>query len=474
MTPHPRLSWILLLAAAGCAASHRNASLSGPGHPLVVHTDPKLIEMSADPTQTLVLADSTNELAVRFHITARALPEAQRPPLDLGLVLDTSGSMQGASIEAVRASARELVHKLRDGDRISIVSFDSTAHVLVPNVRVDAASRARIADAIAHLVPRGTTALAEGLAAGLTQVLADREPGAIERLVLLSDGVPNSALGLPQLAQQIRANGISVTTLGLGLDYDTSLMTELARDSGGSFTYIDRPERVAEVFDHELAKMTTVVGRNLQLALEPGPGVTIEPMPGLNAAGDGRWYAMVGDLPAGETRDLMIPVRVAARSDGSPVELVEGTLAFEDVIGGSGEQQRDAYVGLQSSGDAKAVKASIVLDLEAARVRAAAAAATLEAMAMARTGQVPAARQRIASAIAAVRAARASTGDASLQQVIDQLTSIDEELAQVRPVAVIGQDTGDRPSPVPAKAPAAVEPELREAEQAAEATVQGR
>ena len=431
-----------------------------------------LIEMTADPTTTLALASSSTEMGVRFRITAKALPESQRPPLDLGLVIDTSGSMEGDAIEAVRASAKRLVGKLRDGDRISIVAFDSTARVIVPNTPVTTASRARLEHAIDELQPRGTTALYDGLAAGLQQVLASRFPQGINRIVLLSDGVPNTSAQLPPLVAQIHQYGISVTSLGIGVDYDTTLMTQIARDTGGKFTYIDKPDEVGKVFDQELAKMETIVGRNLTLAIQPGPGVTIEPMPGLAPAGDGKFYATIGDLPAGETRDLMIPIRVAARGDGSTIELVEGVLGFDDVIGSSGHRERDAYVGIHASSDAAKVRAAIAIDLEAARVRSSAAAAILEAMTLARSGQVAAAQKRIAEAIAAVRAAVARTHDASLEQLIEQLSAVGKQLAQVvvqpQPIA-----SGQRNSPQPAVAPPTVEPELRKAEAAAQATVQG-
>ena len=476
MTPKPRLPWILLLAAAGCAAPKHTTSIEQRA-PLAARSDPGLVTMTADPTTTLVLASNSSELGVRFRISAKSLPDTERPPLNLGLVLDTSGSMDGASIDAVRASARELLAKLRDGDRISIVAFDSTARVLVPTEEVTPASKARIARAIGELKARGTTALAEGLALGFQQVLAGRLAQGINRIVLVSDGVPNTSLALPQVEARIHANGLAVTTLGLGTDYDTRLMTQLALDTGGTFTYVEKPEQVADVFDHELAKMTTVVGRNLQLALEPGPGVTILPMPGLVPGSDGKVYATVGDLPAGETRDLMIPVQVAARGDGSTVELVEGTLEFEDVIGRSGHHTRDAYVGLKASSDITKVHAAVVIDLEVARVRTAAAAAILVAMNLARSGNVGAARQDLADAQTAVRAAMTRTHDATLQDVLDQLAAVSKELARVEPppppVNIAGQPDVDAEKPQ-AMAPEQDEPALRRAEERAEATVQGQ
>ncbi|HUJ60805.1 MAG TPA: VWA domain-containing protein, partial [Kofleriaceae bacterium] len=324
--------------------------------------------------------------------------------------------------------------------------------------------------AIDQLVPRGTTDLYDGLAAGFNQVLAQRVAG-VNRIVLLSDGVPNTSAQLPALIAQIRTSGLSVTSLGLGIDYDTTLMTQIARDTGGRFHYIAAPDEVAKVFDDELGKMSTVIGRNLVVSLTPGPGVTVHPIPGLVANG-GRLQLQVGDLAAGETRDLMVPIAVAARRDGSTAELIDATLRFEDVIGGSGMLEREAYVGVPVSSDAATVAAGVVPELEVARVRALAAAAIVEAMAAARRGDQPAAKKRLAEAAAAVRAAIARYHDAGLSQVLDELDEVGKQLAQVQlQTAPPGQ--GAEPVPQPGIAPAAVEPVLRRAEERAGRTLSG-
>jgi hypothetical protein len=106
MTPRTRLAWVLLFAA--CA--HHPAHVATTNRaPLVAAVDPKLVEMTVEATTTLLDAEDHNELGLRVRIVGNALPDAQRPPLNLGLVLDTSGSMEGDAIAAVRASAKALV-----------------------------------------------------------------------------------------------------------------------------------------------------------------------------------------------------------------------------------------------------------------------------------------------------------------------------------------------------------------------------
>ncbi|HSK00671.1 MAG TPA: VWA domain-containing protein [Kofleriaceae bacterium] len=458
--------------------------------PLAAATDPELIQMTGEATTSLVAANATSELGVRVRIVASELPGAKRPPLNLGLVLDTSGSMEGKAIAELRRSARQLVEKLRPGDRVSVVTFHSRAEVLVPGTVIDATSQPRVLAAIEAIRATGTTDLAAGLAAGLAQVQAGQagtgQGGkAIHRIVLLSDGVPNASAQLPAIVAGIRQYGFSITTLGLGIDYDTALMTQLAQGTGGTFHYVEEPEQVAAVFDDELTRMTTAVGKNLVLTLSPGPGVTFQPMQGLSIGGDGKANASLGDLPAGEVRDLMIPIKVAARGDASTAELVDAALAFDDVVNQAGRLGRAAFVSVKASSDAAEVRRAVKIDLEAARVRTTAASAILEAIALARQGAIAEAQARIAAAAAAVRAAAARLEDAELGHVLRELEDVSKQLAQlVVPAPQVGlQDASPARGPAggpramrpvaPATAPAPVERKLRRAQEKASATVTG-
>lgn len=473
---------LLLLAACGPKRTP-GTTASNAASPLVVAVDPRLIEMVAEPTTTLVTASASSQLGLRIQIRALELPESKRPALNLTLVLDTSGSMQGDAIDALRSSANKLIEQLRDGDRVAVVAFHSKVDVLVPGTAINPAARKRIAKAIGGIVARGTTDLAAGLAVGLEQVRAGHLASGINRIVLLSDGVPNTGTSLPALIAAAHQAGIGVTTLGLGVDYDTTLLTQMARDTGGTFHYIETPDTIASVFNDELTKMTTVVGRNLQLALAPGPGVTIEPMPGLVAGGDGKLYATIGDLAAGEKRDLMIPIKLAARGDGSTAELVDATLSFDDVVNRSGRLSRDAFVAVKTSKDAVAVRKAVKIDLEVQRVRTAAASAILEAITLARQNQLDLARKRLANAAEVVRAASTRLQDPELAKIGSQLDEVAKQLAQLVPQQIVAEPAhakgGIEPTtsmamPRPAVAPVDVEIKLRRAQDTATKTVSGQ
>jgi Ca-activated chloride channel homolog len=425
--------------------------------PLVQARDPGLIALVAEPSASLVNAGKPGRLALRVRVTAAELPGEARPPLNLALVIDTSGSMEGAAIEEARRSAETIVARLRDGDRIALIAFGSTAEVLFPSTVVDARVRGAVRRRIAAMEARGTTDLASGLAHGLAQLGGGRTPETLNRLVLLSDGVPNDAAAIPSLVQQAQGGQIAISALGLGVDFDETLLGSLAAGTGGSYRYAATPDAMAELFDREVLRLQRLVGRNLYLTLTPGPGVVFEDIPGFAlGAGPGPRTIMLGDLSSGERRDVIVPLTVAGRQDGAIVELIDAVLQFDDVAGGSGPQRRDAFVKVGADADAARVTASIQLDLHLAAVRAEAAGAMLQAIATARAGDPATARAMLIEAEQRARAAAVKHKDAELAELADRMAELAPTLASLAPqhqipvpTAAYGSPGIDAPSAAP-------------------------
>src|SRR5262249_49922339 len=153
--------------------------------------------------------------------------------------VDTSGSMEGRAIADATTASKLLVDSLKDGDRLSVVRFDSTAEVLAASTELDGQSRTDIKKKLNALSARGTTDMEAGLRMGIAQVSAHLNPQGINRVVLLGDGIPNEESAITGLVQSARSSGISITSLGLGSDYNESLMGTIAQLSGGKFHYVE-------------------------------------------------------------------------------------------------------------------------------------------------------------------------------------------------------------------------------------------
>jgi len=264
-----------------------------------------LVAVEVTPAHSLVRAGHGGAVAARVRIHARQMPSAASPPVNLGLVIDTSGSMEGKAIADARAAARSVLDSMKDGDRLSLVVFHSTAEVLVPSTVLDARSRATIAERIRAMRAQGTTDLQTGLVHGIEEVGRALKPDGINRIVLLSDGVPNDASALVAAAQAAGQRGISITALGLGLEYDETLMTAIAQNAGGRFHFIRDSAQVAAVMRDEVLELRRVVARNAQLVLTPGPGVALAAVLGQAPIQSGRVTQVpIGELAQGETREF--------------------------------------------------------------------------------------------------------------------------------------------------------------------------
>jgi Ca-activated chloride channel family protein len=231
------------------------------------------------PLRPAVCADAATTLDVLVKITPPD-PEGPvgRPPLNLGLVLDRSGSMAGRNkIDFARQAAVFAVQQLLPTDRVSVTVFDEEVTTIVPNA--PAGDKGRVVDLIQRIEPRGSTALHGGWQEGGRQVGEHLLPGGLNRVLLLSDGQANvGEINLELIADDVKrlaAEGVGTTTLGLGDDYNEDLLEAMARGGDGNYYYIESPVQLADVFQAELRGLMATLGKRVSLGLEPQHGVAV-------------------------------------------------------------------------------------------------------------------------------------------------------------------------------------------------------
>lgn len=197
-----------------------------------------------------------------------------RPPLSLSVVIDVSGSMQGEKIELVRDGLELLVDGMKDGDELSLVTYSDFADVVAPLQAVDG-RRAELRRTIQGLQAAGSTNLAEGLETGYREILAGYDSSRQNRVILLSDGQPTAGItgqsSILSLSRAYNSDGIGLTTIGLGADFNIELMRSLALQADGNFYFLEDVGAVNEVFEEELSFFVVPVAFDLELEVTSGP-----------------------------------------------------------------------------------------------------------------------------------------------------------------------------------------------------------
>ncbi|HEY0137458.1 MAG TPA: VWA domain-containing protein, partial [Nannocystis sp.] len=203
--------------------------------------------------------------------TAIDVDKLTRPPLNLSLVIDTSGSMEGEPIAYVRDGLMRMLDGLEAGDHISLITFSTTAKVQVEAVTGDAPELINAIDAIAA---SGGTNIYDGLRTGFELVAEHYQEGAQNRVILLSDGnategITNSAK-IVSMAAGYSAQGFGLNTIGVGADFDVELMRTLSEQASGSFYFLEDPAAVQEVFHEEVTSFLVPLAEEVSLDVDIG------------------------------------------------------------------------------------------------------------------------------------------------------------------------------------------------------------
>lgn len=168
-------------------------------------------------------------------------------PLNLCLILDHSGSMNGRPLETVKKAAQGLVERLNPGDRLSVVAFDHRAKVIIPNQMID--NPDKINKQISALRADGGTAIDEGMKLGIEELTKGKKE-TVSQAFLLTDGENEHGdnkrcLKLAQLASEYK---ITLNTLGFGDNWNQDILEKIADAAAGTLTYIQRPEQAFDEF----------------------------------------------------------------------------------------------------------------------------------------------------------------------------------------------------------------------------------
>lgn len=235
------------------------------------------MRVSLEATLSDTQLDATQASSQRqLVLSLSALPTAagRTAPLNLCLVLDHSGSMNGRPLETVKQAARRIVDSSSPGDRLSVVVFDHKAKVLIPNQVIE--NPESIKQEINRLQANGGTAIDEGMRLGIEE-LAKGKKDSISQAFLLTDGENehgdnDRCLKLASLAANY---SITLSTLGFGDRWNQDILEKIADAGGGSLSYIQKPEDAVSEFSRLFTRIQSVGLTNAHLLLSLAPQVRL-------------------------------------------------------------------------------------------------------------------------------------------------------------------------------------------------------
>ncbi|WP_342243007.1 vWA domain-containing protein [Pseudomonas sp. OTU5201] len=217
---------------------------------------------------------------LRVAIKASDSSIEQLPPANLVFLVDVSGSMdRREGLPMVQGTLKLLVDQLRPQDRVSLVTYAGEASVVLGST--PGSEKARIRAAIEQLSAGGSTAGESGIQLAYAEAQKALIPNGINRILLATDGDFNVGISdfetLKQLAAQKRKGGVSLTTLGFGMDnYNERLMEQLADAGDGNYAYIDNLREARKVLVDQLGSTLSVVAKDVKLQLEFNPAKVSE------------------------------------------------------------------------------------------------------------------------------------------------------------------------------------------------------
>jgi Ca-activated chloride channel homolog len=402
--------------------------------PVAQDRDPRpTLTAKALTDRPLVLKGDKRPVYVLLQLGVReTTQEAKaRPPVNLALVLDRSGSMADrGKLEYLKAAAARILDELEPSDVLSIVEYDDRITVLWPAGPVG--SPRLVKGLIDGLTPRGSTDLVGGMMEGVEQAKSAAAhhiapAGSLARVLLLSDGLANRGITDPAriraLVGRAKADGVPISTLGLGRDYDEDLMQAIAENAGGRYYYIESPDQIAGIFAQEMNTLFHLAARTVHVDIRPAEGVGGAEILGF----EGR-TAELGDLASGEKRALLLRLDLDAQSVGmQPL----GTLNISYVDAEGGERHNSAVnLGVEITSDAGRVARSQNPDVAVEAVLAETERGQKEAVKRLQAGDPAGAQRQMSQLAQAVEKSQALFKDKRLEKKLEALSIERKDMAE--------------------------------------------
>lgn len=287
------------------------------------------VEFLTERAKLVAGRDQTVNVLVRITPPEIDTGISRRPKLNLSLVLDRSGSMEGEKMSRAREATNYCIDQLLPTDRLSVVIFDNVIEVLIPSQLAD--NKAQLKARLSEVYARNSTALHEAWVRGGLQVSEHLTEGAINRVVLITDGLANEGLtNTDHIVSQTKGlfeRNVSTSTIGIGDDFNEDLLIPMAQAGGGNSWHVKAADDMQRLFAVELEGLIAQVAHTVTLGLVPADGVRLsDVLNDFEMNETGRYK--LPNLQAGSPVDAVLQLRVPAHAAGERVRLLDLRLGY--------------------------------------------------------------------------------------------------------------------------------------------------
>lgn len=290
------------------------------------------LQLDIAPVRSVLKANEKQTTWIRVGVEGFKLESMkQRPPVNVAIVLDKSGSMSGEKIRQAIRGAADAIDLLGPEDIVSVITYDSTVNVLVPSTKLTDPESVKAA--IRKIHADGNTALFAGVSKGAAEVRKFMDKNRVNRVILLSDGLanvgPSSPGELGALGATLLKENISVSSLGLGLGYNEDLMVQIAAKSGGNHQFIEQATELAGVFRKEFDDVLSVVAQEIDLRIQIPEGIRPVRVLGNEADINGQQViTRMSQVYSRQNRHLVVEVELQPNEVASKLKLATVSASY--------------------------------------------------------------------------------------------------------------------------------------------------